>query len=145
MKARDVVRCRGSPTIRATHPSTFEVTRDRDLTPAGDCIIGICADKGASALDSRLKQVLVRDDAILITRLTAEDETVEVIAHGSSRFTLDHPTDLVWRRSTFVCGRTVGIGASHTARTLPRSLVTLLRQGCSLTVELIAVAPDSDD
>ncbi len=144
MQARDVVRCRGSPIILATHRSTFEVTRDRELTSAGDCIIGICADKGALGLDPHFKQVLARDSAILVTRLTAGDATVEVLAHGSSFLTLDHPTDLVWRRSTFVCGRTVGIGASHTARTLPRSLVALLQQGCSFTVELIAVAPDSD-
>ena len=142
MLEKEVVLCQGHPLITGRHRTTFEVTKDALLTPAGDCIIGICADKGAADLDPRFKELLARDDATLITRLSSGGEVFEVSAQGSFRFTLDHPTDMVWRRSNYVCGRTVGICSSHTARTLPRSLIAHLQQGKSLTVELIVTAPD---
>jgi uncharacterized protein len=142
MKATELVRCRGHPLVQGTHPSTFEVTRDQVLTLQGDCIIGIYADKGAVDLDPSFKEVISRDDAVLVTRLSAGGVTAEVYGRGCSKFTLDHPTDLVWRRSTFVCGRTVGIACSLVARTLPRALIAQLRQEGLLTVEMTAIIPD---
>ena len=50
--------------------------------------------------------------------------------------TLDHPTDLVWRKSDYVCGRTVGIRSDATARDLPRELIVLLQEGAELVVEM---------
>jgi hypothetical protein len=53
---------------------------------------------------------------------------------------LSHPTDLVWRRSSFVCGRTIGIFSDRTARTLPRPLIVRLSEGDDLRVELTVTA-----
>jgi uncharacterized protein len=141
MEAREILRCRGHRYVAGTHRSTFEVTAETELTPAGDCIVGICSDKGAAGLTPAFKQVLTDDDALLLTRLVAGDICVEVRSRGSSAFTLDHQTDLVWRRSGFVCGRTVGIHSDFTARTLPRELIAYLQQGGEMTVELVAVSP----
>ncbi len=145
MKARDVVRSRGHPLVQGLHKTTFEVTRECELTLAGDCIIGVCADKGASDLSAPFKRMLSDDRAVLLTRLTAGTESVEVYSRGSSQFTLDHPTDLVWRRSGFVCGRTVGIYSDYVARALPRPLIGLLRQGDDLVVEMIVEIPDTPE
>ncbi len=141
MKARELVKCRGHPLVRGTHPTTFEVTKERELTSRGDCIICVAADKGAAALSPAFRRVLANDRAVLTTRLSAGDVSVEVRSRGSAAFTLDHPTDLVWRRSGFVCGRTVGIHSDFVARTLPRELVRLLRQGEEMVVELVAELP----
>jgi hypothetical protein len=56
--------------------------------------------------------------------------------------TLGHPTDLVWRRSGFVCPRTVAIHCDHTAVTLPRGLIRALREEAELEVEMVAVVDD---
>ena len=57
--------------------------------------------------------------------------------------TLTHPTDLVWRRSSFVCPRTVAIHCDHTAATLPRDLVRALIEGGELEVEMYAVIKEA--
>ena len=143
MKARDIVRARGHPLVRGTHSTTFEVTKDETLTVTGDCIIGIAADKGAADLDPGLQAVLRDDRAMLTTRLTAGGETVEVHSRGSAAFTLDHPADLVWRRSDFISDRTVGIRSDRVAAGLPRRFIAALRRGEDLVVELEAEIPES--
>ena len=145
MKARDTVRARGDPLVRATHPTTFEVTKDMRLTGAGDCIIGVAADKGAADLDPALRALLRDDRAVLTTRLAAGGKTVIVRSRGSSAFSLDHPTDLVWRRSDFISGRTVGIRSDRVAAALPREFVAALQRGEELVVELEAEIPGEGD
>ncbi|NLA38225.1 MAG: DUF371 domain-containing protein [Methanomicrobiales archaeon] len=144
MKAMDTVRARGHPLVRASHPTTFEVTRDETLTLAGDCIIGVAADKGAADLAPGLKAMLSDDRAVLTTRLTAGGETVLVRSRGSAGLTLDHPRDLVWRRSSFVSDRTVAVHSDHTAAALPREFVEALRRGAELLIELEAGIPEED-
>ena len=117
------------------------MTREDHLTKNGNCIIGIAADKGCAGLSAAFKKVLANDDAVLTTRLSSGDVTVEVTSHGSSRFTLDHPTDMVWRRSSFVCGRTIGILSDHVAADLPKALIANLVAGKEMIVTLTATRP----
>jgi hypothetical protein len=140
MELTERIRCRGHPQVLATHPTTFEVTAECHLTRQGDCIIGIAAEKGAAGLSAEFQRVLADDRAVLITTLSAGGHVVEIRGRGSSKMTLSHPTDLVWRRSCFVCPRTVAILCDHTAATLPRGLVAALREGAELVVELRVVA-----
>jgi len=141
MEVQEIIHCRGHPLVIGNHPTTFEVTREDHVTKNGNCIIGISADKGCAGLSAAFKRVLANDDAVLITRLSSGDVTFEVTSHGSLRFTLDHPTDMVWRRSSFVCGRTVGILSDHVAATLPKALIANLVAGKEMTVTLTAKRP----
>jgi hypothetical protein len=141
MKALEIIRCRGHPLVLGTHPTTFEVTREVHLTKKGNCIIGISADKSCDRLSAEFKRVLTHDDAVLITRLSCDGKTVEVKSRGSSQFTLDHPTDMVWRRSSFVCGRTIGIMSDHVAATLPEGLLANLVAGKEMILILTAMRP----
>src|SRR5512136_3384941 len=134
MEAQETIYCRGHPLVLGNHPTTFEVTRDDHLTKNGNCIIGIMADKGCQELSAEFRRVLCHDDAVLYTRLSCESVTVNVTSRGSIRFTLDHPTDMVWRRSSFVCGRTIGILSDHVAATLPAELIENLVSGKEMTV-----------
>ena len=138
MKARDIVRAQGHPLVRGTHKTTFEVTRDETLTPSGDCIIGIGADKGAADLDPALKAALRDDRTVFTTRLSAGKETVVVRSRGNAALTLDHPADIVWRKSDFISDRTVGIRSDHAAATLPKEFIAALRRGEDLVIELEA-------
>jgi hypothetical protein len=141
MKEEEHVRCRGHRLVSALHQTTFEVTTTTDLTPAGDCIIGIGADKGASDLSPRFRELLASPDAVLVTTLSCGDVEVEVISHGGPGLTLNHPHDLVWRRSTFTCDRTIGILSDRTARTLPGNLVKRLKCGDEMEIELVVTVP----
>ncbi|HVN66431.1 MAG TPA: DUF371 domain-containing protein [Methanomicrobiales archaeon] len=136
MELTERILCRGHPLIRATHPTTFEVTAEGHLTRQGDCIIGIAADRGAAGLSAEFRRALADGRAVLVTRLSTGGHTVEIRGCGSPKMTLAHHTDLVWRRSGFVCPRTVAILCDHTAATLPRELIQALREGAELEVEL---------
>lgn len=142
MKAQDTIHCFGHANVRALHRTTFEVTKAADLSPAGDCIIGVAADKGAADLDPALKALLADDRAEVTTRLRAGGVEVVVRSHGSAALTLDHPSDLVWRKSTFASGRTVAVGSDTVAKTIDRRLVAALAAGAELVVEIEAVVPE---
>jgi hypothetical protein len=141
MEAQEIIRCRGHPLVLGTHPTTFEVTCENHLTKNGNCIIGIAADRGCAGLSPEFKSVLAHDDAVLITRLECGGVAAHVRSGGSSQFLLNHPTDLVWRKSTFVCGRTIGIRSDHVAVTLSMELVRNLKAGEEMTVTLTATRP----
>jgi len=141
MEAQEIVYCRGHPLVLGSHPTTFEVTREDHLTKNGNCIIGIASDKGCRELSSAFKHVIAHDDAVLFTRLSCGGVTVDVKSRGSSLLTLDNPTDIVWRRSSFVCGRTIGIMTDHIAATLPKSLISNLIDGKEMIVYLTATRP----
>ncbi|MGB7789195.1 DUF371 domain-containing protein [Methanoregula sp.] len=141
MEAQETVVCRGHPFILGTHPTTFEVTREEHLTSNGNCIIGIAADKGCADLSPGFRELLAHDDAVLTTRLECGGISVEIRSRGSDQMTLDHPADMVWRRSMFVCGRTIGILSDQVAAGLPRELVENLVTGKEMIVALAVTRP----
>jgi hypothetical protein len=141
MEKQEIIRCRGHPLVLGTHPTTFEVTCEEHLTGKGNCIIGVAADKGCAGLSADFKKVLAHDDAVLVTRLSAGNAEVEVQSRGAAHLPLDHPADMVWRRSTFTCGRTIGICSDRVAATLPRELIAALRDGEEMTVTLTVTRP----
>src|SRR5665647_745410 len=141
MEAQEIIYCCGHPLVLGNHPTTFEVTMEDHLTKNGNCIIGIAADKGCNALSPEFKRVLTHNDAVLFTRLSCGEVTADVKSRGSSLFTLDHPTDMVWRRSSFVCGRAIGIMSDQVAATLPKTLMANLVLGKELIVTLAAMRP----
>ena len=141
MEATATIRCRGHPLVLGTHPTTFEVTVEDHLTGNGNCIIGVASDTGCAGLPAFFKEVLAHDDAVLVTTLSCGGIDVTIRSRGSAKFTLDHPTDMVWRRSPFVCGRTIGILSDRVALTLPRELMAHLAGGEEMVVTLCATRP----
>jgi len=130
----EVIYCRGHQNVTALHPTTLEITTEDRLTSRGDCIVGIAAGTGLLDLSPGFRALLARDDARLVTLLSCGGMEVRVQSCGSSSMTLDHPSDLVWRKSSYVCGRTVGIRSDTAACDLPRKMVDRLREGRDLAV-----------
>jgi len=133
---REHLLCRGHPNVRGEHRSTFEVTTDAHLTPCGTCIIGVNAEKGASALSDAFKSALAKDTALLRTTLTGGSHTCTIMSKGSSKLTIAHPSDLVWRMSGFVCDRTIGIYSDIPASGIPRPMIAWLKEGNAMNVEM---------
>jgi len=48
---------------------------------------------------------------------------------------------MVWRRSSFVCGRTIGIMSDYVAATLPKTLLANLVAGKEMIITLTAMRP----
>ena len=125
-KIFEAVTARGHPRITAGHPTTLMITRDGEVGPKGDCIIGVDASKGAAGLNEKLKSVIRLGGAVSI-RIEAGGEVVRIHAHGHPLLTFTDPRDLVVRKSEFVCGRTLAIGADKAAADLPRKFVAKLQ------------------
>jgi len=123
MKIVEVVRARGHEHIRSTHKTTFEITKESTLTKRGDCIIAIGATKGAADLSPEFKEAAKREGAQITITIEAGDVKEVVKAEGSPRLTFLHPTDLVVRKSDYVCGRTIAIKADKAAADFSRGLI----------------------
>jgi hypothetical protein len=119
----------GHPLVRALHPSTMELTKERDLTQRGDCVIGVSADKAAFDLSSAVKEALRTAGASVTFTIRVGGERFVFTARGSRGLLLDDRRDVVIRRSQFISPRTLAIDAEAAARDIPRALVDRLREG----------------
>lgn len=127
MKITEVVHAYGHVLINSTHKTTLMITKDGTLTKRGDCIVAVKADKGAADLSNDFKAYAKRSDAVIA--LTIHKEGIEEIvkARGDPRLSFTKPRDIVVRKSNFVCGRTIAIGADKAACDLSRRLIEDLR------------------
>lgn len=132
-----VFEARGHVNVRASHRSTFEVTREDYLTPRGDCIVGVSSEAAAADLPGWLKDWLRRGGAVVVV-LEAGGIVDAVAGRGDPRMTFEDRVRMVFRRSDYVGPETVLVGASKAARGLRRDLVEALRRGERLRV---AIAP----
>lgn len=127
---------RGHHNVLSTHRMTLEFTKETHLTPRGDCIVALGAEAGCADLPERLKEALKKDNAILTILIECGGVSDIVRAHGSSKLTFSHPTDMVVRKSGFVCGRTLALGADKAALDLDRNLIKKLSGGAVARVHL---------
>lgn len=118
---------RGHPLISALHPTTIEITTDTHLTRRGDCIVGVGSERGCSGLDPTLKAGLKRATSTVNFRFIVGSESFAVCARGDPRLTLQHPHDMVIRKSDYISDRTVGVKADAAAKDFPRSMISMLR------------------
>ena len=127
MKVIEKIQAYGHGNVRSTHKTTFEITKEKRLTKRGDCIIAVGATKGVEDLDFKFREAAKRETAEITVAIEAGGVKEIVKAMGSSRLLLTHPTDLVVRKSDYVCDRTVAIRADKAANNLSRDLVEKLR------------------
>ena len=132
----ETVRCRGHEHVTAEHASTFEVTTDDWLTPAGDCILGIEADRAPADFDPAFVEVCRDSDATITATLEAEGHRAVVTGRGDPELTFESERSCVGRTSTYVDDRTIMLEADFAAGDLDRDLVSALADGAELTVTL---------
>ncbi|MEN3000157.1 MAG: DUF371 domain-containing protein [Acidilobaceae archaeon] len=130
-------RARGHPNVRATHRTTLEITKEEDLTPRGDCIVGVGAEISPADMPDEVKRVIMSDGATIVALLCAREVCDVVVGKGSSKLEPRDSKKMVFRRSSYVGPETVMIGADKAARDLRRELVSLLSKGEELRVVLI--------
>ena len=126
MEITEVIFAYGHRNIQATHKSTLEITKEKQLSKKGDCIIAVSADKAIADLSLEFKDSLRKKNAKMTMLIEAEGIVEVVNASGSRRLILTHPTDIVVRKSSYVCSRTLAIKADKAAWDLSRKLVERL-------------------
>lgn len=125
--------------MRATHRSTLEFTKENHLTPRGDCIICIGADKSINDLSEGFKKAL-RNGRGLLIRIKVGNLTDEIIAEGTPDLILNHPYSIVIRKSDYIDPRTLAIRSNKAARDLDRRLIELLKNPeTTAVVELVII------
>jgi len=98
MRLMETFAARGHPNIKAGHRTTLMVTREPELTPRGDCIVAVAAERGLGDL-----------------------------GRGNAGLTLSNPTDMIARRSRYMCDRTLMVGANKAACDIEPPLLRLLQ------------------
>ncbi len=125
----DVIVARGHENVTARHRTTIEVTREEDMGVRADCIIGVGADKGFPQLSSEFMQG-ARDEGSTI-RVVFRAGGIEevVVGRGHPDLTFEDEEEMVIRKSSFICPRTLMVKADKGARDLDRRLIELLKDG----------------
>ena len=108
----------GHKNIRAAHRTTLELTREGNVTPAGDCIVGV----RATFELQRLKPFLSKEK-IKIT-LCADGMKEEIVAAPNPTFT--SIKEMVIRTTGFQSERTFAVYATKSAAGLRKDFKSLL-------------------
>jgi len=127
MKITETIFAYGHRNIQVTHKSTLEITKEKQLSKKGDCIIAVSADKAIADLSPEFKESLRKKNTKMNMLIEAGGIVEVVNAFGSRRLVFAHPTDIVVRKSSYVCSRTLAIKADKAAWGLSRKLVERLR------------------
>jgi hypothetical protein len=130
----EVVRARGHEHVTAEHGSTFEVTTDDYLTPAGDCILAVEADRAPADFDPEFVEACRAADATITVTFEAGGHAETVRGRGDSDLELSSERSMVGRTSDYVDERTFLLGADFAAAGFDRDLVAALADGAELTV-----------
>ena len=138
----EVIRATGHEHVTAEHASTFELTTDDWLTPAGDCILGVEADRTPADFDSAFRAACQDASATIEATLTVErddgERVVETITgRGHPELALHDDRSMVGRTSDYTDDeRTILIDADSAAADVDRELVDALGDGAALTLRL---------
>ncbi|RAW43900.1 DUF371 domain-containing protein [Halorubrum sp. 48-1-W] len=140
----ETVRARGHENVTAEHASTFEFTTDDWLTPAGDCIIGVDADRTPRDFSEAFREACQDAEATITATITVEGNgedgethTETVVGRGDPGLALVDDRSMVGRTSEYTDdGRTVLVDADAAAVDLDRDLVAALVEGKEVELRL---------
>lgn len=117
----------GHENIRSTHKKTIEITKEKELTPRGDCIVGVGASASCFDIPEDLKEKLKDPDSKVQFSIRVEDQEFIIQGRGHKDLTLTHKEDIVIRKSDFVCPRTLAVKCDKASDILPRDMVKILQ------------------
>ena len=128
---------KGHYNVTSKHRTTFEVTQDMDIGLRADCIVGVASNASLNDMPSNMKETIRNENVKIKIILKTENATDTITGYGHPALTLDHPTDMVCRKSDYTCSRTLMIGADKAAVDLNSDLIEDLRFGKTLKVTII--------
>jgi hypothetical protein len=127
IKKKEIILAHGHKNILATHKTTIEITKDKELSKKGNCIIAVGANKAISELSEDFKNKLRSKNSKLTIQIEVNGLNDELTAKGFHRLILTNTRDVVIRKSSYICDRTLAIKSNKAASELSRELVMKLR------------------
>jgi len=131
MEIKDEFFAYGHKLIQATHKTTMEITKDDYLTKRGNCIIAVKSQKACSDLNEKLKELIKKDGAKIIIKLSVNGLEEIIEAEGSKMLTLTSNRSIVIRKSDYIDERTLAIRANKSSAELSREFIKKLRSSNS--------------
>jgi hypothetical protein len=137
----EVVHAQGHEHVSATHVSTFEFTTDDWLTPAGDCILAVEADRAPRDFSTAFRDACATTEATITATITVEGpsatHTETIVGRGDPGLNLLDDRSLVARTSDYTDdARTVLVDADAAAADLDRELIEALAAGAPVELRL---------
>jgi len=145
----EVVRATGHEHVTAEHASTFEFTTDDWLTPAGDCIVGVAADRAPRDFSAAFRRSCRDADATIAATIAVGEpgeESVDpadpthadgFVGRGDPGLTLLDDRSMVGRTSDYTDDeRTILVDGDGAAADLDRDLVAALAEGAPVALRL---------
>ncbi|MFC6753998.1 DUF371 domain-containing protein [Halorubrum tibetense] len=140
----EVVHGCGHENVTAEHVSTFELTTDDWLTPAGDCILAVDADRTPRDFDPAFREACQDPDATITATITVDPApgggslSATITGRGDPGLTLLDGRSMVGRTSGYTDDeRTILVDADAAAADLDRDLVgALTNPDAKVTLEL---------
>ena len=130
----------GHKHVLSLHGKTLEITKDDNLTPKGDCIVGVNSNTSCIDLPEKMKKKIQNPKTKIKFTLKVGKFSFTIQGYGSEKLTLKHVSDIVLRKSAFTCSRTIAINCDKASSDIPRDLVSLLQnpqtQG-TMTIEVL--------
>ena len=117
----------GHENIRSNHQKTIEITKESNLTPQGDCIVGVNATSSCADLPKDLKDKLKDPNTKVTFSIRVKDHEFIINGMGHPELILTHSDDIVIRKSDFICPRTLAVKCDKASDLLPREMVLLLQ------------------
>jgi len=106
MTVLDKIYAYGHENILCSHKTTIEFTKDKYLTKKGNCIIGINASKACYDLDPKLKEAIINEKKVKVI-LEVNNIKDYFYGFGHKNLRLLNKKDMVFRKSNYICDRTV--------------------------------------
>mgnify|MGYP000729760412 CR=1 FL=1 len=131
MEIKDEFFAYGHKLIQATHKTTMEITKDDYLTKRGNCIIAVKSQKACSDLNEKLKELIKKDGAKIIIKLSVNGLEEIIEAEGSKMLTLTSNRSIVIRKSDYIDERTLAIRANKSSAELSREFIKKLKSSNS--------------
>ncbi len=131
----------GHRNVTSMHKTTLEVTMDAEISKRADCIIGVKADKGLKDLSEDFKNRARQKAARIQVTIKAGDAEERITGEGHPELTFSHETDMVIRKSDFICPRTLMIRADKSSNELNPKLTERLmdpNQKIEVFIELVS-------
>lgn len=138
----------GHKNITSTHRTTLEFTKEEHLTMNGNCILGIRSERGCGDLSEELKRELKTKSKFLIKLkinvVNSQEISQEIIdefnGYGDPKLLLSDPFDMVFRKSDYICNRTILIKCTKASKDINREIVKFLKDSShSMIVEIYKV------
>jgi hypothetical protein len=117
----------GHRNIKSFHTKTIEITKDPNLSLRGDCIIGVSANKSCWDVSDKLKHILKDDNTSIIIDVVVANMSFIIKGLGNSRLLLLSRHDIVIRKSSFICERTIAIQCDKASSDIPREMIMSLQ------------------